>query len=108
VSKLSRPAGSTGRSGDNSSGGEPHQTLGGIADNRERSAVPTACCFPPMWTSLFDRHLDQLPIPGVPLPVSMRRARDALRCWDRCANLIRPFSREQETFLHAIGNALRH
>jgi len=63
-----------------------------------------------MWThidKLFDSHWLSFDAAGQ-LLCEHEAAREALRCWGiEAANLIRPFSREQEAFLEAHRQALR-
>lgn len=56
---------------------------------------------------IFDRHLISFDAGGE-LICEHEAAREALRCWGiDGANLIRPFSRDQEQFLRAHREALR-
>jgi len=77
-------------------------------DNRERLSGANGLLLSPHVDKLFDRHWISFDSGGA-LLCEHEAARDALRCWGiDGANLIRPFSREQETFLHAHRDALRH
>jgi putative restriction endonuclease len=78
------------------------------SDNRERLSGANGLLLSPHIDKLFDRHWISFDAGGE-LICEHEAAREALRCWGiDGANLIRPFSREQETFLSAHRNALRH
>lgn len=77
-------------------------------DNRERLSGCNGLLLSPHIDKLFDRHWISFAAGGE-LICEHEAAREALRCWGiDGANLIRPFSREQEAFLSAHRNALRH
>jgi predicted restriction endonuclease len=77
-------------------------------DNRERLHGANGLLLSPHVDKLFDRHWISFDAGGQ-LICEHEAAREALRCWGiEGANLIRPFSREQEAFLSAHREALRH
>jgi predicted restriction endonuclease len=76
-------------------------------DNRERLSGANGLLLSPHVDKLFDRHWISFDAGGE-LICENGAARDALRCWGiDGANLIRPFSRDQELFLRAHREALR-
>ena len=76
-------------------------------DNRERLSGANGLLLSPHVDKLFDRHWISFDANGQ-LLCDHEAARDALRCWGiESANLIRPFSREQERFLQAHREMLR-
>ncbi|MFM9100665.1 MAG: HNH endonuclease [Cyanobium sp.] len=77
-------------------------------DNRERLDGANGLLLSPHVDKLFDRHWISFDASGQ-LICEHKAAREALRCWGiESANLIRPFSREQEAFLSTHREALRH
>lgn len=77
-------------------------------DNAERLSGANGLLLSPHVDKLFDRHWISFDSGGQ-LLCEHEAAREALRCWSiDGANLIRPFSREQEWFLQAHRAALRH
>jgi len=76
-------------------------------DNRERLSGANGLLLSPHVDKLFDRHWISSDAGGE-LICEHEAAREALRCWGiDGANLIRPFSRDQELFLRAHREALR-
>ena len=76
-------------------------------DNSERLSGANGLLLSPHVDKLFDRHWISFDARGE-LICENGAARDALRCWGiDGANLIRPFSRDQEQFLRAHREALR-
>ncbi|MDM7936795.1 MAG: HNH endonuclease signature motif containing protein [Cyanobium sp. CZS 48M] len=76
-------------------------------DNSERLSGANGLLLSPHVDKLFDRHWISFD-GGGQLICEHEAAREALRCWGiEGANLIRPFSREQEKFLSAHREALR-
>jgi hypothetical protein len=76
-------------------------------DNRERLDGANGLLLSPHVDKLFDRHWISFDASGQ-LICEHDAAREALRCWGiEGANLIRPFSREQELFLQTHREALR-
>jgi predicted restriction endonuclease len=76
-------------------------------DNRERLSGANGLLLSPHVDKLFDRHWISFDSGGE-LICEHEAAREALHCWGiEGANLIRPFSREQESFLEAHRQALR-
>ncbi|MGA1304234.1 MAG: HNH endonuclease [Cyanobium sp.] len=77
------------------------------SNNRERLSGANGLLLSPHVDKLFDRHWISFDGNGA-LLCEHEAAREALRCWGiEGANLIRPFSREQEGFLEAHREALR-
>ena len=77
-------------------------------DNSERLSGANGLLLSPHVDKLFDRHWISFDSGGE-LIWQHEAAGEALRCWGiEGSNLIRPFSREQEQFLSAHRNALRH
>ncbi len=77
-------------------------------DNSERLSGSNGLLLSPHVDKLFDRHWISFDSGGE-LIWRHEAAGEALRCWGiDGANLIRPFSREQEAFLSAHREALRH
>lgn len=77
-------------------------------DNTERLSGANGLLLSPHVDKLFDRHWISFDSGGH-LLWEHEAAREALRCWSiDGANLIRPFNREQEQFLQAHREALRH
>ena len=77
-------------------------------DNSERLSGSNGLLLSPHVDKLFDRHWISFDTGGA-LIWQHEAAGEALRCWGiEGANLIRPFSREQEEFLIAHRDALRH
>ncbi|MFN9618107.1 MAG: HNH endonuclease [Synechococcaceae cyanobacterium] len=77
-------------------------------DNTERLSGANGLLLSPHVDKLFDRHWISFDCGGQ-LLWEHEAAREALRCWSiDGANLIRPFNREQEQFLQAHREALRH
>ena len=77
-------------------------------DNRGRLDGANGLLLSPHVDKLFDRHWISFDSDGQ-LLCEHEAAQDALRCWGIAgANLIRPFSCEQEHFLGAHREALRH
>lgn len=77
-------------------------------DNHERLSGANGLLLSPHVDKLFDRHWISFDASGE-LICEHEAAREALRCWGiEGANLIRPFSREQEEFLATHRGALRH
>ena len=77
-------------------------------DNSERLSGANGLLLSPHVDKLFDRHWISFDSGGE-LIWQHEAAGEALRCWGiEGANLIRPFSREQEAFLSAHREALRH
>jgi len=77
-------------------------------DNSERLSGANGLLLSPHVDKLFDRHWISFDSGGE-LIWQHEAAGEALRCWGiQGANLIRPFSREQEEFLSAHRDALRH
>ena len=77
-------------------------------DNSERLSGSNGLLLSPHVDKLFDRHWISFDSGGE-LIWQHEAAGEALRCWGiEGANLIRPFSREQEAFLSAHREALRH
>jgi putative restriction endonuclease len=76
-------------------------------DNHERLSGANGLLLSPHVDKLFDRHWISFDSGGE-LICDHDAAREALRCWGiEGANLIRPFSREQEVFLSAHREVLR-
>ncbi len=76
-------------------------------DNSERLSGANGLLLSPYVDKLFDRHWISFAAGGE-LICEHEAAREALRCWGiDGANLIRPFSRDQELFLRAHREALR-
>ncbi|MCP9911311.1 HNH endonuclease [Cyanobium sp. BA20m-p-22] len=76
-------------------------------DNHERLSGANGLLLSPHVDKLFDRHWISFDRAGE-LICDHEAAREALRCWGiEGANLIRPFSREQEVFLSAHREELR-
>ncbi len=76
-------------------------------DNRERLSGANGLLLSPHVDKLFDRHWISFDSNGQ-LLCEHEAAQEALRCWGITgANLIRPFSREQNIFLDAHREALR-
>jgi hypothetical protein len=76
-------------------------------DNSERLSGSNGLLLSPHVDKLFDRHWISFAAGGE-LICEHEAAREALRCWGiDGANLIRPFSRDQEQFLGAHREALR-
>jgi hypothetical protein len=76
-------------------------------DNRERLSGTNGLLLSPHVDKLFDRHWISFDSGGE-LIWQHEAAGEALRCWGiEGANLIRPFSREQEEFLSAHREELR-
>lgn len=76
-------------------------------DNHERLSGANGLLLSPHVDKLFDRHWLSFDADGQ-LLCEHEAAREALRCWGiESANLIRPFSREQEAFLETHRQALR-
>jgi hypothetical protein len=76
-------------------------------DNSERLSGSNGLLLSPHVDKLFDRHWISFD-GGGQLICEHEAAREALRCWGiEGANLIRPFSREQEKFLSAHREVLR-
>jgi hypothetical protein len=76
-------------------------------DNSERLSGANGLLLSPHVDKLFDRHWISFDAGGE-LICEHEAAREALRCWGiDGANLIRPFSRQQESFLEAHREALR-
>ena len=76
-------------------------------DNSERLSGANGLLLSPHVDKLFDRHWISFDAGGE-LICEHEAAREALRCWAiDGANLIRPFSRQQESFLEAHREALR-
>ncbi len=76
-------------------------------DNRERLDGANGLLLSPHVDKLFDRHWISIDSAGQ-LLCEHQAAREALRCWGiEGANLIRPFSREQEQFLSVHREVLR-
>jgi predicted restriction endonuclease len=76
-------------------------------DNSERLSGANGLLLSPHVDKLFDRHWISFAAGGE-LICEHEAAREALRCWGiDGANLIRPFSRDQERFLEAHREALR-
>ena len=76
-------------------------------DNRERLSGANGLLLSPHVDKLFDRHWISFDAGGE-LICEHEAAREALRCWGiDGANLIRPFSRDQERFLEAHRQVLR-
>jgi hypothetical protein len=76
-------------------------------DNSERLSGANGLLLSPHVDKLFDRHWISFDAGGE-LICEHEAAREALRCWGiDGANLIRPFSRDQEQFLRAHREALR-
>jgi predicted restriction endonuclease len=76
-------------------------------DNSERLSGSNGLLLSPHVDKLFDRHWISFD-GGGQLICQHEAAREALRCWGiEGANLIRPFSREQEKFLSAHREVLR-
>jgi predicted restriction endonuclease len=76
-------------------------------DNQERLSGANGLLLSPHIDKLFDRHWISFDSGGE-LIWQNEAAGEALRCWGiEGANLIRPFSREQEAFLRAHREALR-
>lgn len=76
-------------------------------DNSERLDGANGLLLSPHVDKLFDRHWISFDASGQ-LICEHEAAREALRCWGiEGANLIRPFSREQEMFLQAHREVLR-
>ena len=76
-------------------------------DNHERLSGANGLLLSPHADKLFDRHWISFDSDGE-LICEHDSAREALRCWGiEGANLIRPFSREQEQFLSAHREVLR-
>jgi len=76
-------------------------------DNRERLSGANGLLLSPHIDKLFDRHWISFD-PSGQLLYEHEAAKEALRCWGiESANLIRPFNREQESFLAAHREALR-
>ena len=77
-------------------------------DNSERLSGANGLLLSPHVDKLFDRHWISFDSGGQ-LLCEHEAAREALRCWGiDGANLIRPFNRDQEQFLQAHREALRH
>lgn len=77
-------------------------------DNSERLSGSNGLLLSPHVDKLFDRHWISFDSGGE-LIWQHEAAGEALRCWGiEGANLIRPFSREQEAFLSTHREALRH
>ena len=77
------------------------------SNNRERLSGANGLLLSPHVDKLFDRHWISFDGNGA-LLCEHEAAREALRCWGiEGANLIRPFSREQEGFLETHREALR-
>ena len=77
-------------------------------DNSERLSGSNGLLLSPHVDKLFDRHWISFDSGGE-LIWQHEAAGETLRCWGiEGANLIRPFSREQEAFLRAHREALRH
>ena len=77
-------------------------------DNRERLSGSNGLLLSPHIDKLFDRHWISFDSGGQ-LIWQHEAAGEALRCWGiEGANLIRPFSRDQEVFLNTHREALRH
>ena len=73
----------------------------------ERLSGANGLLLSPHVNKLFDRHWISFDAGGE-LICEHEAAREALRCWGiDGANLIRPFSRDQEQFLRAHREALR-
>ncbi len=78
------------------------------SDNRERLSGANGLLLSPHIDKLFDRHWISFEQNGE-LIWRHEAAGDALRCWGiDGANLIRPFSRDQENFLSVHRESLRH
>jgi putative restriction endonuclease len=76
-------------------------------DNHERLSGANGLLLSPHVDKLFDRHWISFDSGGE-LICDHDAAREALRCWGiEGANLIRPFSRDQEVFLSAHREVLR-
>jgi putative restriction endonuclease len=76
-------------------------------DNQERLSGANGLLLSPHVDKLFDRHWISFDAGGE-LICEHDAAREALRCWGiEGANLIRPFSREQEQFLSTHREVLR-
>ncbi|MEX1323502.1 MAG: HNH endonuclease signature motif containing protein, partial [Synechococcaceae cyanobacterium] len=76
-------------------------------DNRERLDGANGLLLSPHVDKRFDRHWISFDSAGQ-LLCEHQAAREALRCWGiEGANLIRPFSREQEQFLSVHREVLR-
>jgi predicted restriction endonuclease len=76
-------------------------------DNSERLSGANGLLLSPHVDKLFDRHWISFDAGGE-LICEHEAAREALRCWGiDGANLIRPFSRDQEQFIRAHREALR-
>jgi hypothetical protein len=76
-------------------------------DSRERLSGANGLLLSPHVDKLFDRHWISFDAGGE-LICEHEAAREALRCWGiEGANLIRPFSRDQEQFLRSHREALR-
>jgi predicted restriction endonuclease len=77
-------------------------------DNREQHDGANGLLLSPHVDKLFDRHWISFDAGGQ-LICEHEAAGEALRCWGITgANLIQPFSREQEAFLSTHREALRH
>jgi hypothetical protein len=77
-------------------------------DNSERLSGANGLLLSPHVDKLFDRHWISFDTGGE-LIWHHEAAGEALRCWGiQGANLIRPFGREQEHFMAAHREALRH
>jgi len=78
-----------------------------VCDNSERLDGANGLLLSPHVDKLFDRHWISFDASGQ-LLCDHEAAREALRCWGiEGANLIRPFSREQEQFLSTHRQELR-
>ena len=76
-------------------------------DNRKRLSGANGLLLSPHVDKLIDRHWISFDAGGE-LICEHEAAREALRCWGIAgANLIRPFRREQESFLWVHREALR-
>ena len=76
-------------------------------DNQERLSGANGLLLSPHVDKLFDRHWISFDAGGH-LLCEHEAAREALRCWGiEGANLIRPFSRDQEQYLQAHRQVLR-
>jgi len=77
--ELEPAAGSTGRSATTVFWLADHiKTLAGLRQTASGSAGQRPCCFPPMWTKLFEPSPGSASIPGLHCSVSMRRP--PMRC----------------------------
>jgi len=76
-------------------------------DNRERLSGANGLLLSPHIDKLFDRHWISFD-PSGQLLYEHEAAKEALRCWGvESANLIRPFTRDQETFMAAHRETMR-